>query len=1280
MSSEFIFGIHDFGGEEHMRAARKQGWIVFSEVVGHDPNDLTGKDYSSLSRQGLGVIVCLNNGYFPQGTLPLSGEYANFARRCANFVAASKGCSRWVIGNEMNYAIGRPSTASALETRTRFGDAPAGDPTLRSLPERFSALLSATDREAAQEAAEHEELITPQRYANCYSMCRQAVHGLAGHEKDQVLIGAVAPWNTQTVYPGNPNGDWIKYFQDILLQCGASGCDGITLHTFTHGANPTLILDNSKLPGFPQHHCHFQAYRDFMHAIPVNMRQLPVYVTETDQGGPWENVNRGWIQAAYAEIDRWNRQNAQKIQAMALYRWPQLDRWHINGKEDVIEDFRAALRHDYRWNVEPEQGRPERRVGRQFERQPASRPERRPFVPVEEHQEVEVTEEMRMGRGMVYRVQWLKGRPPSPLYPGQRVNFPVTVRNTGTIAWPAQGPQPVALGYHFFQNRQELPYPDGVPLLTALPNDVAPGETVTIDAQMVIPDRPGNYTLVLDLISGGENWFQTMQSDILTRWLSVSAAPRTSDAGQDAGPAAGTPAFDTPTAGTPASGTVEQESVTAEPAPQPEPTPELPVRAEARSSAAPHGPPVVDIASTLPRGENPFALRTLDQIRRLVICHTAAPSGVPVQTVAQAHIAQGYPGIAYHYFVLESGDILQVAAVEAVVNDEAEWSLTGVNICLEGNFDEAAPPQAQLTAAAQLCAWMLPRFQLTAQSVVGMSELLDTSSPGRTFDSGPAWKRALNEKIVQYLTDSPLSPPAEGAADEAPVSVDGSAAAPGPERIPVPRPPIEDVIERLPRDPQRFVQRVSDDVEFIVINHTAAPPITPLQTIAAAFHRRLPGILYQFFIASNGAIYQTQPLMEVVDGRVPYIARAINIGFAGEFNDDIPGPAQLKSGRQLIAWLMEEFPQLTLASIRGVNEFINHTSPGEQWLQGRRWKDVLINAVRTGDDAIAKEDAIAGAGSGAHGQEPAGGRKEAPSGEGGPLQKEVPDAREQPGRGERVARPQIRDISHALPRHPTLQYRRRQLAAITHVAVHHTALPPHVGPERIAQTHVDEDLDRGKSAWSGIGYHYFIPADGEILQTQPVELRTHHVDRHNSYAIGVAFAGSFMNGSTPTPRQIHAGARLIAWLLQEFELQRTDILGHNEFSYNATPCPGSEWLEGKRWRDTLIEEIERVQSGVPPYHYVLFPSEESMAATMKEASFYFDEFQPVAGTFLEDALRARYVTLVGAGTISTAEAERRLAGAGVEIDHLDDSDAISAAQRLLQLAHDGRRFRSLLAS
>ena len=1267
MSSEYIFGIHDSGGEEHMIAARKPGWVVFSEVLGHDPNDLMGKDYTSYSRRGLGVIVRLNNGYYPQGTLPRRSEFGNFARRCANFVAASRGCHHWVIGNEMNYAIERPSAMAALGARAQIGDAISGDPTLRSLPERFSALLSAADREGPNHNPDEEELITPQSYASCYGLCRRAIHRVKGHERDQVLIGAVAPWNDQTTYPGNPGGDWIKYFQDILLQCGASGCDGITLHTFTNGGNPTLILDNSKLPERPQYHCHFQAYRDFMQAIPVNMRHLPVYITETDQCGPWENANRGWVQAAYAEIDRWNRQNEQKIRALVLYRWPQFDRWHIKGKEGIISDFRSALRHDYRWQQSPEQTRPSR--------DPAPAP-KRPQVDVAEERRGEVAEEMKLGRGMVYRVQWMKGKPPAPLHPGQRVSFPVTIRNTGTIAWPASGAQAVAFGYHFSQNREKVPYPDGRPLLTPLPHDVAPGDVVTINAQMVIPNRSGNFTLVLDLVSGGENWFQDMQSDILTRWLSVSEPePQAADTGQVASDPVG-------------DGGEAQRLGKAEPASALETTPEVRVRAEAPSSSAPHGPAIVDFVASLPRGDHQFARRTLQQIRRLVICHTAAPAGVPIQAIAQAHISEGYPGIAYHYFVLETGEILQVSALEAVVNDEAEWSLSGVNICLEGNFDGQAPAAAQLTAAAQLCAWLLPRFQMTARNVVGLSELLETSSPGETFNAGPSWNKTLHKKIVEFLTDSPLSPPAETAEDDnAPPVLADSPVVPRPERPSAPKPPIEDVISRLPRDPQRFFRRDAVDIEFIVINHTAAPPITPLQTIAKAFHRRLPGILYQYFIASNGAIYQTQPLTQVVDGKIPYIARAINIGFAGEFNDVIPTAAQIKSGRQLIAWLMEEFPQLTLASIRGVNEFINHTSPGEQWLQGRRWKDILINAVRTGTDISAAPAASAGRDDdreqrsrpSSSGGQMANRQMEELREENSRLRQEISEGRTQPDVGQQiVVRPQIRDISHILPHHPTLRYRRRQLATITHIAVHHTALPPHIGPERIANAHIEEDLTRGKKAWPGIGYHYFIPPDGEILQTQPVVNHSYHVTGHNSYSVGIVFAGSFMNGYTPTPHQIQAGARLIAWLLQELRIPLSNVLGHREFEDTATACPGSEWLGGNRWNNILHEEIKRISSGIPPYHYLLFPTAEALAATLVEANDYFEKFKPSAGTVWEDALQARYVTLVGAGPGLTAEDERRLTDAGVKIDRLDDGEDGSATQKLQRLALEDRRFRSLL--
>ena len=40
-----------------------------------------GVDYRPLSSAGLGVIVRLNNGYFPAGTIPTARPYADFARR-----------------------------------------------------------------------------------------------------------------------------------------------------------------------------------------------------------------------------------------------------------------------------------------------------------------------------------------------------------------------------------------------------------------------------------------------------------------------------------------------------------------------------------------------------------------------------------------------------------------------------------------------------------------------------------------------------------------------------------------------------------------------------------------------------------------------------------------------------------------------------------------------------------------------------------------------------------------------------------------------------------------------------------------------------------------------------------------------------------------------------------------------------------------------------------------------------------------------------------------------
>ncbi|MEZ4661512.1 MAG: N-acetylmuramoyl-L-alanine amidase [Caldilineaceae bacterium] len=74
---------------------------------------------------------------------------------------------------------------------------------------------------------------------------------------------------------------------------------------------------------------------------------------------------------------------------------------------------------------------------------------------------------------------------------------------------------------------------------------------------------------------------------------------------------------------------------------------------------------------------------------------------------------------------------------------------------------------------------------------------------------------------------------------------------------------------------------------------------------------------------------------------------------------------------------------------------------------------------------------------------------------------------------------------------------------MTHIAIHHTATPPTMTPQRIAELHINPDPSRGKEAWPGIGYHFFVHADGSIDQLNHLETVTYHVYRHNEQAVGV---------------------------------------------------------------------------------------------------------------------------------------------------------------------------------
>ena len=427
----YIFGMHDRGGEHLILGKNRPGWVLVTEAIGADPNNHAGSNYTDLANQGLGVIVRLNHGYGTAGTIPHSSQYDNFARRCGNFVQASPGCHVWIIGNEMNLANERPG-------------GPGG------------------------------QAITPQLYANCFAKCRDEIRQRASHQEDQIVPGAVGPWNTQTTYPGNPSGDWVRYFGDMLELLG-SGVDGISIHTYSHGQEAHLVFDNATMnPPFDDYHWHFRAYQDFMKAIPSGLRDRPVYITETDQYGAWRDENSGWVRNAFREIDDWNQVSAnQPIQALVLFRWiignpqdPQQVGWAIEKKPGVQDDFRDAMDNEYR----------------------VIRPHIQPD----------------------YRVAWLEVNAPMQIAPGTAVHFGTRVRNDGRTTWANAGAREVQLGYRWMdaggnilqgQERTKLPYA------------VSAGETVTLPAAAVrAPDTPGYYTLELDMVEGTSGWFENQGS------------------------------------------------------------------------------------------------------------------------------------------------------------------------------------------------------------------------------------------------------------------------------------------------------------------------------------------------------------------------------------------------------------------------------------------------------------------------------------------------------------------------------------------------------------------------------------------------------------------------------------------------------------------------------------------------------------------------------------------------------------------------------------------------
>ena len=93
---------------------------------------------------------------------------------------------------------------------------------------------------------------------------------------------------------------------------------------------------------------------------------------------------------------------------------------------------------------------------------------------------------------------------------GEVVTVPVTLRNEGPMTWQAERVPTVNLSYHWKNaevGEDSAFYAVFEGVRTPLPHDVRPGESVTVDAIVQAPPKPGDYLLEWDLVQERVAWF-----------------------------------------------------------------------------------------------------------------------------------------------------------------------------------------------------------------------------------------------------------------------------------------------------------------------------------------------------------------------------------------------------------------------------------------------------------------------------------------------------------------------------------------------------------------------------------------------------------------------------------------------------------------------------------------------------------------------------------------------------------------------------------------------------
>ena len=308
--SALLSGMHDIQSAGFMQGATSsadKGWITDLQYIGASGTPTTVNCHGSEIASGISIIQRLDvDG---SRSFPDAAGKNGYATAFGAYASACPQIHVWIVGNEPNFT------------------------THNSDPNSYVV-----------------------DYAAAYVAAWSRVHGIAGHERDFVLMSPASPFSPWCLCSMH------RIIQEIVRQGGQP--DGFAVHAYTRATTfNTMVaaVTNEDMQADPpcniSFHKNFRIYQDWIAAIVgENQGGKPVFITEAGNvwdsngqfcptnGGCYPNQNINYFQAMYQEIRAYNAAHATtKVRAVTLYRWAD---FHEQQSTPFAISIRPALQPD----------------------------------------------------------------------------------------------------------------------------------------------------------------------------------------------------------------------------------------------------------------------------------------------------------------------------------------------------------------------------------------------------------------------------------------------------------------------------------------------------------------------------------------------------------------------------------------------------------------------------------------------------------------------------------------------------------------------------------------------------------------------------------------------------------------------------------------------------------------------------------------------------------------------------------------------------------------------